>query len=161
METNSIDHMVWTLTDENDYLTRKLAHYNEWLGDPKRKLGTVYPGFPEDEGEIGKRREGWGIPPKYKVADSVPDSVQRVRSGKKMTVVEQIEKIQAKAEAKKKPAKAKPAKSSGGSKQDRAVALYKEFNGDRKQTIQAIMEQLGMSTAGATTYFYNAKKLAA
>lgn len=144
MQSNAIADMVSIVTQENDYLTRKLAHYNAWLGDTKRPLTSKYPGFPEP-------RPG-----------EAPAKTTKPK-GKKLTVVEQIEKIQAKAEAKveKKAAKAKPAKSAGGSKQDRAVALFKEFNGDRKQTIQAIMEQLGMSTAGATTYFYNAKKLVA
>lgn len=28
---------------------RRLDHYNAWLGDPKRKLGTLYPGYSEDK----------------------------------------------------------------------------------------------------------------
>lgn len=27
---------------------KRLDHYNAWLGDPKRKLGSFYPGYPED-----------------------------------------------------------------------------------------------------------------
>lgn len=27
---------------------KRLDHYNAWLGDPKRKLGTFYPGYPKD-----------------------------------------------------------------------------------------------------------------
>jgi len=143
MESNAIADMVATVTEDQDYLTRKLAHYNAWLGDPKRPLTSTYPGFPEP-------RPG-----------EAPAKAAKPK-GKKLTVIEQIEKVQAKAEAKaeKKAVKAKPAKSTGVSKQDRAVEIYREFNGDRKQTIQSIMERLGMSTAGATTYFYNAKKLA-
>lgn len=153
MESNAIADMVSTVMQDPDYLTRKLAHYNAWLGDTKRPLTSKYPGFPEEA-------------PKAKAAAKP--------KGKKLTAVEQVEKDQAAAEMKlvrerakerakedKKAAKAKPAKSTGGSKQDRAVEIYKEMSGDRKQTIQAIMERLGMSTAGATTYFYNAKKLAA
>ena len=143
MESNAIADMVATVTEDQDYLTRKLAHYNAWLGDPKRPLTSTYPGFPEPR------------PGEAPVKAAKP-------KGKKLTVIEQIEKVQAKAEAKaeKKAVKAKPAKSTGVSKQDRAVEIYREFNGDRKQTIEHIMERLGMSTAGATTYFYNAKKLA-
>lgn len=39
-----------TLTAEyQEYLTRKLKHYNTWLGDlDSREMGTPYPGFPED-----------------------------------------------------------------------------------------------------------------
>lgn len=47
-----------------------------------------------------------------------------------------------------------------GTKQDRAVAIFKRCEGKRKETITAIVAELGMSEAGATTYFYNAKKLA-
>ncbi len=157
MQSNAIANMVSIVTQENDYLTRKLAHYNAWLGDTKRPLTSKYPGFPEP-------RPGEG-----------PAKTAKPKR-KKLTVAEQIEfdqafpvsykKVQAKAEAKveKKATKSKPVKSAGSatgsSKQNRAAVLFKEFNGDRKQTIQAIMEQLNMSTAGATTYFYNAKKLA-
>lgn len=28
---------------------KRLDHYNAWLGDPKRKLGSFYPGYPGDE----------------------------------------------------------------------------------------------------------------
>lgn len=143
MESNAIADMVSTVIEDQDYLTRKLAHYNTWLGDPKRPLTSKYPGFPEP-------RPG-----------EAPAKTVKSR-GKKLTVVEQLEKQQEKLAVKeeKKAVKAKPAKSIGGSKQDRAIEIFREFSGDRKQTIQAIMERLGMSTAGATTYFYNAKKLA-
>lgn len=46
-----------------------------------------------------------------------------------------------------------------GTKQDRAVAIFKRCEGKRKETIAAIVHELAMSEAGATTYFYNAKKL--
>jgi hypothetical protein len=123
--------MTWTLTDESNYLTRKLAHYNAWLNDPKRKFGTIYPGFPEDHPAVAAEKAA---------AAAEPKSTKTA-------------KPKAKAE--------KKAKSTGSSKQDRAVEIFREFNGDRKQVIAAIVERLAMSTAGATTYFYNAKKIAA
>lgn len=42
----------------------------------------------------------------------------------------------------------------------RATAIYKQHNGDKATVINAYMTELGMSKAGATTYFYNAKKVA-
>ena len=45
-------------------------------------------------------------------------------------------------------------------KASQAQEIYKKFAGDKAQTIQAFMDDLGMSKAGATTYFYNAKKAA-
>jgi hypothetical protein len=47
-----------------------------------------------------------------------------------------------------------------GSKIEQAVAIYKSENGDRQVVISRIEAELGMSKAGATTYFYNAKKKA-
>lgn len=45
-------------------------------------------------------------------------------------------------------------------KSSRALDIYKSFNGDKALTIGAYMSELSMSKAGATTYFYNAKKAA-
>lgn len=42
----------------------------------------------------------------------------------------------------------------------RAMEIYKQFAGDRALIIGAFMSELNMSRAGATTYFYNAKKVA-
>ena len=123
--------------EHNDYLTRKLAHYNEWLLDPKRKAGSgPYPGFPED--------------------------VELEKAVRKMQA-EAVAKVKVKAEKAAAPKKerAKRAKrTEGPTKQDRAVEIYRELNGDKATVISAIQERLGMSVAGATTYFYNAKKLA-
>ena len=134
MESNSIQRMTWSLTDENNYLTRKLAHYNAWLTDPKRKFGTIYPGFPEEHPAVVAEKAA---------AAAAPKPAAKPKA----------DKPKAKAE--------KKAKSAGGSKQDRALEIFREFSGDRKLVIAAIQDRLAMSAAGATTYFYNAKKLAA
>ena len=120
----------------NEYLDRKLAHYNKWLLDPKREFGVPYPGFPEDKVK-GK-----------KVNSPVVDSM-----------VKTLSKAPAKAA---KPA-AKKAKRVGASptKGDLALAIYKRLNGDKLSVISELQTGLGMSAAGATTYFYNAKKAAA
>ena len=56
--------------------------------------------------------------------------------------------------------KAKRTKS-GVSKKDRALEIYREtIHFGKEGVIGAFMEQLDMSKAGATTYFYNCKKVA-
>jgi mannitol-specific phosphotransferase system IIBC component len=44
------------------------------------------------------------------------------------------------------------------SKTQRVAEFYKNSNGDKQTVIAMCIDQLGMSKAGATTYFYNAKK---
>jgi len=125
-------------------LDRKLAHYNVWLLDKNREFGKPYPGFPEDLKRKGK-----------KMQSNVIADMTEVLSGTKAPV--------AASKAKAKPAKAAAKKSDGpraGSKGDMALAIYKRLNGDKASVISAIQTEIGMSAAGATTYFYNAKKLA-
>ena len=126
------------------YLDRKLAHYNEWLGDKARKLGTAYEGFNEDM-----------------EFNTMMTAMQNMAA---TLVNEQVIPQGAKPRGKTKPAKAVKApaarKAKTGTKQEAAVAIFKRMSGDKASTITAIMDELGMSTAGATTYFYNAKKLA-
>ena len=120
-----------------DYGTRKLAHYNVWLLDPNRKPYPAdrYPGFPED------------VEREQAVAAYKEEFVQR----------------QAKPKAEKAP-KAPRAKRvkrmEGPTKQERAVELYKaNMKLSKDNMIALLREKLDMSLAGATTYFYNAKKL--
>lgn len=123
--------------NDPDYGTRKLAHYNMWLLDPNRKSYPAdrYPGFPE---EVAQAKA---------VAAYKEEFVQR--------------KAKPKAEKAPKAVKAKRAKrTEGPTKQDRAVEIYRELAGDKAAVISAIQERLVMSVAGATTYYYNAKKLA-
>ena len=64
----------------------------------------------------------------------------------------------------KKPAKAvkssepKERVKRAGTKQEAAMAIFQRHNGNRKAVIADIKTELGMSDAGATTYFYNAKR---
>ena len=132
--------------EHNDYLTRKLAHYNQWLLDPKRTPGKPYGGFPEDiaqakaleayKADFAERKAKGVEPRKAKVADPY--------------------KIAAR------PPKAKKARKegSGPTKQDKAVEIFQRLSGDKATVISTIQDELAMSLAGATTYYYNAKKLA-
>lgn len=126
-----------TPTDDS-YNTRKLAHYNEWLLDPKRSVDDgPYKGFPEDL------------------------KLEKARTALK---AEYVAKIEAKVKVvAAKPAKAKRAKKATGgpSKLDRALEIYKANQKLAKvNLIDKIKDELEMSLAGATTYYYNAKKLA-
>lgn len=114
-----------------EFGNRKLAHYNAWLLDPNRESGKPYPGFPEELKLIQARA---------RLAADV------------------AEKSAKKAKAYVRTAKDKAVKA--GSKIELAVAIYKRLNGDKVAVIAAIQAEAGMSLAGATTYFYNAKKLA-
>lgn len=116
----------------SDYLTRKLAHYNEWLLDNKREIGVPYPGFPEDD-----KAAKWAVAPAPKAEAPKPTAKAPVKATKK---------------------KAARVPGSGPTKQELANAIYKQCNGDKAQSIEKIQTQLGMTLAGATTYYYNARK---
>ena len=131
----------------NAYLDRKLAHYNVWLVDNSREIGKPYPGFPEDK---------QARPVKF-----------RMKNMQTMNAFEQLASDQAQRTAKpkavKEPKVAKEPKAphaSGPTKADRALEIFKRLSGDKAAVIAAIKDELSMSDAGATTYFYNAKKLA-
>jgi predicted secreted protein len=47
---------------------------------------------------------------------------------------------------------------STGLKTAKAVEIYKKHNGNKALVIEEYQKTLGMTKAGATTYFYNAKK---
>ena len=123
----------------NDYLTRKLAHYNQWLLDPKRHVSQgPYPGFPDDVAQE-KAVEA------YKA-----DFVER-----KAEVAEPKAKVVRIAKAKK-----ARKEGSGPTKQEKAVEIFQRLFGNKAAVISTIQDELAMSLAGATTYYYNAKKLA-
>ena len=131
----------------NAYLDRKLAHYNVWLVDNSREIGKPYPGFPEDM---------QARPVKY-----------RMKNMQTMNAFEQLDHDLAQRKAKPKAAKVakepkapKAPRASGPTKADRALEIFKRLGGDKAAVIAAIKDELSMSDAGATTYFYNAKKLA-
>lgn len=131
----------------NAYLDRKLAHYNVWLVDNSREAGKPYPGFPEDM---------QARPVKF-----------RMKNMQTMNAFEQFDSDMkarsAKPKAEKAPKVAKEPRApraSGPTKADRALEIFKRLSGDKAAVIAAIKDELSMSDAGATTYFYNAKKLA-
>ena len=129
------------LNEYNDYCSRKLAHYNEWLLDTKREFGKPYPGFPE---ELKLAKKG------KKVESPVIGNMAQVLTGT----------AKAPKAAPKRAARMGSDGPKAGTKSQLAVDIYKRFSGDKAMTIAAIQDELQMSLAGATTYFYNAKKAA-
>lgn len=117
---------------------RKLDHYNKWLLDPAREMGTVYPGFPEE-------------------LELIQSAQKRAKRIAKDVIVEAKATAKAKAAPKAKRAR----RGDGPTKQERAVELYKANIGLSKDNmIEVLRTELQMSLAGATTYYYNAKRLA-
>ena len=129
----------------NKYLDRKLAHYNVWLVDNSRVIGKPYPGFPEDK---------QARPVKNRIDDMMNAFEQHDHDMARRRAAPAAVKAP-------KPAKApRAASASGPTKADRALEIFKRLGGDKAAVIAAIKDELSMSDAGATTYFYNAKKLA-
>lgn len=119
-----------SIAEQIAYNDRKLAHYNAWLLDTKREFGVPYAGFPEDKERRASKKAA-------KTVTKVTDKV-----AKKGSV----------------PAKMS-AKRSGETKLDKAKALFKaNVKLSRENMIGLFMEQLQMTKAGATTYYYNAQK---
>lgn len=113
---------------------KRLRHYNEWLLDPKRAVGSgPYPGYPQPKG-------------KKKMQSEVIANMTEV-------LTKDVKAAPAKATAKK-------AKRTGASptKGELALQIYQRLNGDKAGVLNELQNGLGMSLAGATTYFYNAKK---
>ena len=139
-----IDH-----NEYNKYMERKLAHYNSWLLDNSREIGKPYPGFPEDK---------QASPVKFlRKKMNAFEQLEHDLKGRKQATAK-AESATAKAESK--PKAARQPRASGPTKADRALEIFKRLAGDKAAVIAAIKDELSMSDAGATTYFYNAKRVA-
>jgi hypothetical protein len=137
-----IDH-----NEYNAYLDRKLAHYNVWLVDNSREIGKPYPGFPEDKQPSAVKFRMKNMQVMNAFEQHASDTV--ARSAKPVAV-----------KAPKVAKEPRAPRASGPTKADRALEIFKRLGGDKGAVIAAIKDELSMSDAGATTYFYNAKKLA-
>ena len=139
------------------YSDRKLAHYNAWLLDPKRAIGKPYPGFPEDLDRVqlkGKKMTDVTIPSTPEVADAVMTGIAKTLSGEGPAVDVKPAKAKGLPKAKDRV----KGKAREGSKLEQAISIFAKNGGDKASTIADIQNLCGMSLAGATTYFYNAKK---
>ena len=82
-----------------------------------------------------------------------PEVVETVSEG----ALEKVKKAVKEKTAK--PKVVKPAKERGESKADRAKKLYAELEDKtRKNVIAQFVEQIGLTPAAASTYYYNIKK---
>lgn len=129
----------YSVSHSNDFLQRKLDHYNAWLLNPKRKVEDgPYTGFPEEKELETKMAKGRAI-----MAAEREAKVAKVTKVAKSKVV------------------AKRSTAGGPTKQQRALDIYRaNMKLSKDNLVTLIREQLDMSLAGATTYYYNAKKLA-
>ena len=142
MEFNMQSYPQPGTNEHNDFLTRKLAHYNEWLLRPGRTIDEgPYPGFPEEIALVQGRKQLAAEMQARKVAKETAKTDKGAPARKER-------KVRARKDG------------AGPTKQDQAVEIYKRLNGVKGDVIQMIQAELKMSLAGATTYFYNAKKLA-
>ena len=136
---------VKDMQKHQEYLTRKLKHYNEWLLDENRESGTVYPGFPEDN-----------VKPKTKSVKSLKGNFIMQIETPKIQAVKAIKapKVQAMKVAR---------GPKEGTKQAKAVELLRGMafvtKAEKAECIEKIVSELGMSKAGATTYAYNAQRI--
>lgn len=122
----------------NDELTDRLNHYNDWLMDTKREIPSYYPGYPGDK----TKKPTTTVVEKPKVAPVKPKKGKSVMSIE--TVGVKVAKIARGPKA--------------GTKQSKAIDIVRVLGVSAKaESIDKIMAELGMSKAGATTYFHNAR----
>lgn len=147
-------------TEALAYSERKLAFYNEWLTDTKRKLGEPCPTFPEDLNRTpvtvkGKKMTDVTVPSTPEVASAVMAGIAGTLTGEAPAVDVKPAK---KAKGLPKASDRVKGKAREGSKLEQAISIFQRLGGDKAATIAEIQSACGMSLAGATTYFYNAKK---
>lgn len=114
----------------NDYLSRKLKHYNLWLMDVARPLDSKYPGFPEDA--------EWDEKTKTRTAPAKKVAAKTPRAKTPRAVVKRSSKAP--------------------TKQQRANVIVETFYATvpKDELITKLSVELPMTRAGATTYYYNA-----
>ena len=137
---------VKDMQKHQEYLTRKLKHYNEWLLDEDRESGTVYPGFPEDEVKV-KTTPVKSLKGKFVMMIETP-KIEKIAKAVKAPKVQAIKVARGPKE---------------GTKQSKAVELLRGMafvtKAEKAECIEKIVSELGMSKAGATTYAYNAQRI--
>ena len=130
--------MIYTIRDVSGHEGQKrLDHYNKWLLDPKREIGSVYPGYPEDKKAPKSRKKG-------KMMEAVAVDTVVTKPTKAVKV--------AKAESSAKAPR-------DGSKLSKAVEVVKATGKDDKEAcLVAIVNALAVTRGNASIYY--AKSLA-
>ena len=121
--------------------TERLRHYNEWLMDDTRDVTSTYPGFPGDS----KKEKTTVMVDKPEVAPINPK-----KGSKNSMKIQNVGIKVARSTISKGP--------KTGTKQAKAIEIVRKLGVEQKaQAIDAIMSELSMSKAGATTYFHNSR----
>jgi hypothetical protein len=121
--------------------TERLRHYNEWLMDDTRDVTSTYPGFPGDS----KKEKTTVMVDKPEVAPINPK-----KGSKNSMKIQNVSMKVASTQVMKRP--------KASTKQANAITIVQNVGIDKKHdAIAKIMADLGMSKAGATTYFHNAR----
>jgi hypothetical protein len=128
-----------SLNEYSEFCSRKLAHYNKWLLDPKREPGKTYGGFPEEQQLLSGKK------PKKVAVEVAPEPVVVAKK--------------AKVEVKSKPKKAKRMSGETPTKQQLALAIFNRIGDKKQEVIAAIIAEIGMTPLGAQTYYYNCRKM--
>jgi hypothetical protein len=141
MKTYSKKTVVNERDARNTELTDRLNHYNDWLMDMKRPLPSVYPGYPGDKGKK----------PTTDVVETPKSAPVKREKGRKSVMSIQTVGIKVARSTVNKGPKT-------GTKQAKAIEIVRKLGVEQKaQAIDAIMSELAMSKAGATTYFHNSR----
>jgi hypothetical protein len=119
----------YTVDMDNDQKTARLAHYNAWLLDPDRELGTLYPGFPEV----------------VKTKVRVPKVVDTVKPAATTKVAKVAKKTRA------------PKGGTNRERVAQLVqGMPFSTKADKEQMVVKIIELLGVTRSNASVYAYNA-----
>lgn len=124
---------VYSVTEANDGQAR-LDHYNKWLINPKREMGTVYPGYPLDK--------------KSKVKAKTPT----VKGKPRMSVDKVVDNGTVVMDTKKAPRT--------GSKLSQALEIVKSTGKDDKEScLQALVSALTITRGNASIYYAKSRDL--
>ena len=116
----------YTVNMDTEQQAAKLAHYNQWLLDPTREFGTVYPGFPEST--------------KRKIR--VPEVVATVKPAAAAKVV--------------KKARAQKGGTNRERVAQLVQGMPFNTKADKERMVAKIIELLGVTRSNAAVYAYNA-----
>ena len=133
---------VRTNLDKNqEELTDRLRHYNEWLMDDTRDSTSTYPGYPSDI----KKEKTTTVVEKPEVAP-----IKSTKGSKNSMKIQNVGMKVQSVQVMKRP--------KAGTKQALAIEIVQSMGVAKKHdAISEIMAKLSMSKAGATTYFHNAR----
>lgn len=152
--------------DYNEFLKRKMNDYNTWLCDKNRNYSIPYPGFEEEIEMLTKPPVDFPKEVLDNQAAAVKESkgkpTTRRSKGKALTKATNRRKasVKVKRESKYMNNTNTVDVNVKVSKKTRSFELYEALiSKGKKAVIDAYKAELNMSDAGATTYFYNAKKL--